>query len=135
MSHNYEGPLYAPHPDLINMDTQPYPDEMFDEAERRELANVWSLTVDEGGLLQLPEDLIDATGWTPDTFLQWSVREDGAAEVRPCEEVDSENFIENFDEYFSRVEGGETFVIIYHDQKLLFAPITPLISKMLDGGS
>ena len=29
---NYEGPLYARHPDL----TGPYPDEMFEEAERRE---------------------------------------------------------------------------------------------------
>jgi hypothetical protein len=29
---NYEGPLYAPHPDLMT----PYPDEMFEEAERRE---------------------------------------------------------------------------------------------------
>ena len=29
---NYPGPLYAPHPDL----TGPYPDEMFEEAERRE---------------------------------------------------------------------------------------------------
>jgi hypothetical protein len=32
---NYEGPLYAPHPDL----TGPYPDEMFEEAERREKSN------------------------------------------------------------------------------------------------
>jgi hypothetical protein len=32
---NYEGPLYAPHPDLMT----PYPDEMFEEAERRERAN------------------------------------------------------------------------------------------------
>ena len=31
---NYEGPLYAPHPDL----TGPYPDEMFEEAARREAA-------------------------------------------------------------------------------------------------
>ena len=32
---NYEGPLYARHPDLCG----PYPDEMFEEAERREVAN------------------------------------------------------------------------------------------------
>jgi hypothetical protein len=34
---NYEGPLYARHPDLP--EPGPYPDEMFEEAERREKLN------------------------------------------------------------------------------------------------
>jgi hypothetical protein len=34
---NYEGPLYARHPDLP--EPGPYPDEMFEEAERREKSN------------------------------------------------------------------------------------------------
>ena len=34
---NYEGPLYARHPDLP--EPKPYPDEMFEEAERREKLN------------------------------------------------------------------------------------------------
>ena len=69
---NYEGPLYARHPDLTGpieakvsdedfnkiMDAfnnpQPYPDEMFDEAERREKLNA-GFKQDENGEWYRPE--------------------------------------------------------------------------------
>ena len=47
---NYEGPLYARHPDLCG----PYPDEMFEEAERREKLNA-GFKQDENGNWYRPE--------------------------------------------------------------------------------
>ena len=38
----------------------------------------WTLTVEEGGIISLPQDLLDATGWREGDCLHWIDRHDGS---------------------------------------------------------
>ncbi len=45
----------------------------------------WSLSVDENGVVELPEDLLELTGWGPETLLKWDVSEDGVISLNEVE--------------------------------------------------
>ena len=38
----------------------------------------WTLTVEEGGIISLPQDLLDATGWREGDCLHWIDQHDGS---------------------------------------------------------
>ena len=38
----------------------------------------WTLTVEEGGIISLPQDLLDATGWHEGDCLHWIDQHDGS---------------------------------------------------------
>lgn len=38
----------------------------------------WTLTVEEDGIITLPQDLIDATGWQTGDYLHWIDLQDGS---------------------------------------------------------
>ena len=38
----------------------------------------WTLTVEEGGIISLPQDLLDATGWQEGDCLHWIDQHDGS---------------------------------------------------------
>ena len=38
----------------------------------------WTLTVEEGGIISLPQDLFDAAGWREGDCLHWIDRHDGS---------------------------------------------------------
>ena len=38
----------------------------------------WTLTVEEGGIISLPQDLLDAAGWREGDCLHWIDRHDGS---------------------------------------------------------
>ena len=38
----------------------------------------WTLTVEEGGILLLPQDLLDAAGWKEGDCLNWIDNNDGS---------------------------------------------------------
>ena len=39
--------------------------------------NSWTLTIEENGILPLPQDLLDAAGWKEDDCLNWIDNKDG----------------------------------------------------------
>ena len=45
----------------------------------------WSLPVDENGAVNLPEELMKLTGWTPETRLEWDVSDSGKITLRKIE--------------------------------------------------
>lgn len=50
----------------------------------------WSLTVDEEGMLTFPPELLEATGWTDDTLLEWDVSDDGTISLKSVDQTDSQ---------------------------------------------
>ena len=55
-------------------------------------ANTWTLTVDEEGLLVLPDELWDALGWKEGDELEWVDQADGSyALVKVTEEPTQDN--------------------------------------------
>lgn len=38
----------------------------------------WTLTVEEDGMLPLPQDLLDEAGWSEGDYLQWIDNHDGS---------------------------------------------------------
>jgi bifunctional DNA-binding transcriptional regulator/antitoxin component of YhaV-PrlF toxin-antitoxin module len=40
--------------------------------------NTWTLTVEEDGILPLPQDLLDAAGWKEGDCLHWIDNHDGS---------------------------------------------------------
>ena len=38
----------------------------------------WTLTVEDGGIISLPHDLLDAAGWREGDCLHWIDRHDGS---------------------------------------------------------
>ena len=38
----------------------------------------WTLTVEEDGIISLPQDLLDAAGWREGDSLHWIDRQDGS---------------------------------------------------------
>ncbi|HAQ43692.1 MAG TPA: hypothetical protein DCQ67_06930 [Acidimicrobiaceae bacterium] len=45
----------------------------------------WSISFNEKGVVELPQDLLDHTGWKPDTLLKWDVSEDGVISLKKAE--------------------------------------------------
>lgn len=45
----------------------------------------WSLPVDKNGVVNLPEELIKLTGWTPETILEWDVSDSGTITLKKVE--------------------------------------------------
>ena len=41
----------------------------------------WLIPVDEDGLITIPEDLLDETGWDEGTSLSWEYDEDGSIKL------------------------------------------------------
>ena len=39
---------------------------------------IWRLPVSEEGVIELPDDLIEATGWAPGTPIYWYPQDDGS---------------------------------------------------------
>jgi bifunctional DNA-binding transcriptional regulator/antitoxin component of YhaV-PrlF toxin-antitoxin module len=38
----------------------------------------WTLTVEEDGIISLPQDLLDAAGWREGDYIHWIDRQDGS---------------------------------------------------------
>lgn len=51
----------------------------------------WSLTVQEDGILPLPQDLLDEAGWSEGDYLHWIDNKDGSWSI--VKEEDLTNFL------------------------------------------
>jgi hypothetical protein len=90
----------------------------------------WVLTVDEEGVLTLPPDLLEKTGWTDGTLLQWEHQDDGL-KVSECPIIPQAQVEDQFDFFFERAAEGETFVILCDKgQKVLFTPATAKLTSL-----
>jgi len=47
--------------------------------------STWSLTVGDDGVLEIPPEVLETTGWTEDTLLEWSVEENGSISFKAVE--------------------------------------------------
>jgi len=89
------------------------------------------LTIDGQGILVLPPELLEQTGWDDTTVLQWDVSE-GCATVRACERIPREIFEKDFDLFFNRVAQGETIVIECEEGKdLIFTPYNAELTSLI----
>ena len=46
-----------------------------------------TLTIDDDGLLTLPEDILQETGWKEGDVLEWIENKDGTIELRKVDEI------------------------------------------------
>ena len=46
----------------------------------------WIREVDDDGILTIPEDILESTGWKEGDVLEWINREDGSFELRKVNE-------------------------------------------------
>ena len=46
-----------------------------------------TLTIDDDGILTLPSEILETTGWKEGDMLQWSDRKDGSFELRKHDET------------------------------------------------
>jgi|TARA_B100001094_G_scaffold38721_1_gene33109 bifunctional DNA-binding transcriptional regulator/antitoxin component of YhaV-PrlF toxin-antitoxin module len=50
------------------------------------MKTTWSMKVDDDGLLTIPEDILESTGWMVGDMIEWIDREDGSFELRKTNE-------------------------------------------------
>jgi len=77
------------------------------------------------GALSIPEKVRGALGWSEDdvVLVETADTEDGKElRVRRCKEVDVLDVEMWFEDYFTKVELGEVFVIRHGDDRVLFMP-------------
>lgn len=48
----------------------------------------WTLEVDEEGVVQFPQELLEAYGLTPDTVLEWSINDDSSISFKKANQDD-----------------------------------------------
>ena len=50
------------------------------------MKTTWIREVDDDGILTIPEDILESTGWKEGDVLEWINREDGSFELRKLNE-------------------------------------------------
>ena len=50
------------------------------------MKTTWIREVDDDGILTIPEDILESTGWKEGDVLEWINREDGSFELRKVNE-------------------------------------------------
>lgn len=59
--------------------------------------NRWELTVDDDGVITLPEDLLAATGWQEGDTLKWTDNKDGTWTLTKLEVSEVDEILEDLD--------------------------------------
>ena len=67
------------------MDTPPQPTD--------DKCLTWRLPVSEDGVIELPDDLIEATGWEPGTPIYWYPQDDGSIIISDQHKEPKENCV------------------------------------------
>jgi hypothetical protein len=67
------------------MDTPPQP--------TNDKCLTWQLPVSEDGVIELPDDLIEATGWAPGTPIYWYPQDDGSIIISDQHKEMRTNFV------------------------------------------
>ena len=52
---------------------------------------IWSVPVDENGVIVLPDDLLEQTGWVEGDELEWIDRGDGSYQLRKLNHETNQN--------------------------------------------
>lgn len=50
------------------------------------MKTTWTREVDDDGILTIPEDILESTGWKEGDVLEWIDRKDGSFELRKLNE-------------------------------------------------
>lgn len=90
----------------------------------------WVCAVQDDGILELPEEVLEGLDWRPGDVLHWSQTKEGSVSVKKCTEITPMDLHCWFDDYWESLEDGEAFVVVEGERRVMIAPVAAALGYL-----